>query len=363
MKDYYNDLKKLLRSLGYDGLITKLDQIPNKENNPTEVIKMYNKYKRMAPPNNDINRMQELAGIKIENVNMGDISDISKSNSEINQDLQDELDRLGIDPSVDGPITITFTNKSGKTKTVTMEKNGSFKVINEINLSKTVAGIALTCSLISGMMSCTVDKDVRPNNTKTEIPSGKEQNAEPVDFLNVKGKDVSMDNITSGLAKWTPKPIKGDTNQYKQPTMKSNVKRIEVRPDSVVVNSNTPWIGYWKFTDECRVNNHQVMIWSQVGDDPLDGIIYSGYQVGPDKADWSHYQLIGGKGYFLSAYKISSFDYDKSTNHATVYMSAPDVDKGATQKLEIDFNGNQMNIINWGAGRAVRVGDMSGFKW
>jgi hypothetical protein len=210
MKDYYNDLKKLLQSLGYDELITKLDQIPNKENSPIEVIKMYNKYKRIAPPNDninrmkDMNRMQELAGIKTENVDMEDVSDISKPMSEINQDLQDELDRLGIDPSVDGPITITFTNKSGKTKTVTMEKNGSFKMVDENKLTRTAAGIALMCSLVSGMMSCTVDKDVRPNNTQTELPSDTSSENNPRQETPIQGKYA----FTGGCNNWNSMYLK-----------------------------------------------------------------------------------------------------------------------------------------------------------
>jgi hypothetical protein len=276
-------------------------------------------------------------------------------------DLMSALNKAGIE--VTRGMNVELKDPTGKTKIVSVNSDGNVTT-NEGLKDKLIIGA--TCfTLASGLISCTKPKDsnLRPNDTKIEMTSGEEQNAEPVDFLNVDGETVTMDNITSGLAKWTPKPIKGDTNQYKQPTMKPNVRRIEVRPDSVVANNNTPWIGYWKFTDECRSNNQQVMIWSQVGDNPLDGIIYSGYQVGPEYADWSHYQLIGGKGYFLSAYKISSFNYDKTNNRVTVYMSAPDVDKGATRKLEIDFNGNQMNIINWGGGRAVRVGGMGDFKW
>jgi hypothetical protein len=298
----------------------------------------------------ELNRIKELSGVKLVKENK-----ISKN------DLIDALQKAGIEVTDD--MKVEIQEPAGNTKVVTVNSDGNISM-NEASVKDTLIKAICVVSVL-GAVSCSKpsNSDIRPNNTQTEMPSGNEQNAEPVDFLNVEGKTVSMDNITSGLAKWTPKPIKGDTNQYKQPTMKSNVKRIEVRPDSVVVNSNTPWIGYWKFTGECRVNNNQVMIWSQVGDNPLDGIIYNGYQVGPDKADWSQYQLIEGKGYFLSAYKISSFNYDKSTNRATVYMSAPDVDKGATQKLEVEFNGNEMNIINWGAGRAVRVGGMSDFKW
>jgi hypothetical protein len=291
-----------------------------------------------------------------------EIKKVLKETSIPENKLMTALKKAGI--KVTDDMNVELKGPTGKTKIVTVNSDGNV-TMNEAGLKDKLL-IGATCFILaSGLVSCTKpkDSDIRPNNTQTEMPSGNEQNAEPVDFLNVKGKDVTMDNIESGLAKWTPKPIKGDTNKYKQPTMKSNVKRIEVRPDSVVVNSNTPWIGYWQFTGECRVNNNQVMIWSQVGDNPLDGIIYSGYQVGPEYADWSHYQLIGGKGYFMSAYKISSFNYDKVKAHATVYMSAPDVDKGATQKLEVDFDGNEMNIINWGAGRAVRVGGMGDFKW
>jgi hypothetical protein len=298
----------------------------------------------------ELNRIKELSGVKLVKENK-----ISKN------DLIDALQKAGIEVTDD--MKVEIQEPAGNTKVVTVNSDGNISM-NEASVKDTLIKAICVVSVL-GAVSCSKpsNSDIRPNNTQTEMLSGNEQNAEPVDFLNVEGKTVSMDNIESGLAKWTPKPIKGDTIQYKQQTMKSNVKGIEVRPDSVVVNSNTPWIGYWKFTGECRVNNNQVMIWSQVGDNPLDGIIYNGYQVGPDKAGWSHYQLIGGKGYFLSSYKISSFNYDKSNNRATVYMSAPDVDKGATQKLEVEFNGNEMNIINWGAGRAVRVGGMSDFKW
>ena len=377
MKDYYNDLKKLLRSLGFDELITKLDQIPNKENSPIEVIKMYNKYKRIAPPNDDINRMkdmnrmQERAGIRTENIDMEDVSDISKPNSEINQDLQDELDRLGIDPSVDGPITITFTNKSGKTKTVTMEKNGSFKVVNEINLSKTVVGVALMCSLVSGMMSCTVDKDVRPNNTQTELPSG-DENVAPVDFLNTAGKDITLNNIMSGLGKYIPKPKfkKGDTVQYKQQTMKPDFKMqvpdsVNI-PDSTTNRSDAPWVGYWKFTDPCRTNNQQVMIWTQTGDDMKKGIIYSGYQLPDTNTIFSArtYKILAdGKKYIISAYTISSIYYDEAKAHMTVTMSSPESDSGKPRILEIDYSGDNMRITSWTAGNAIRVKDLSGFKW
>ena len=298
----------------------------------------------------ELNRIKELSGVKLVKENK-----ISKN------DLITALQKAGIEVTDD--MKVEIQEPAGDTKIVTVNSDGNISM-NEASVKDTLIKAICVVSVL-GAVSCSKpsNSDIRPNNTQTEMPSGNEQNAEPVDFLNVKGKTIGMDNIESGLAKWAPKPIKGDTNRYKEPTMKPNVKRIEVRPDSVVVNSNTPWIGYWKFTGECRVNNNQVMIWSQVGDNPLDGIIYSGYQVGPEYADWSHYQLIGGKGYFMSAYRISSFEYDKVKAHATVYMSAPDVDKGATHKLEVDFDGNEMNIINWGAGRAVRVGGMGDFKW
>jgi hypothetical protein len=324
------------------------------------------KITKMEASSNDI----DLLIVTDHNVNSPEVFTNTKSNKQSSlketsipeNKLMTALKKAGI--KVTDDMNVELKGPTGKTKIVTVNSDGNV-TMNEVGLKDKLA-IAATCLVLaSGLVSCTKpkDSDLRPNNTQTEMPSGNEQNAEPVDFLNVKGKDVTMDNIESGLAKWTPKPIKGDTNKYKQPTMKSNVKRVEIRPDSVIVNSNTPWIGYWQFTGECRDNNQQVMIWSQVGDDPLDGIIYNGYQVGPDKADWPQYQLIGGKGYFLSAYKISSFNYDKANNRVTVYMSAPDVDKGATQKLEIDFDGNRMNITNWGSGTAVRVGGMGNFKW
>lgn len=261
---------------------------------------------------------------------------------------------------------VEVKDKSGKVikvMTFHIDVDGELNIKNDVNENKFVKGLAALCLIGGTLTSCSDRVDIKPNDTKTQISSVKDQNIGVVDFLNTDGKNVTIDEITNDMAKVAPKPIKSDTNQYKQPTMKSNIKRVEIRPDSVVVNSNTPWIGYWKFTDECRSNNHQVMIWSQVGDNPLDGIIYSGYQVGADKSDWSQYQLIDGKGYFLSAYKISSFNYDKANKRITAYISAPDVDKGATTKIEIAYNGNEMYITNWGGGRAVRVGGMGNFKW
>jgi hypothetical protein len=271
-----------------------------------------------------------------------------------------------------GPVDVKIIDKrkghNGEEKTITMgqDEKGNVKVMDEGLKDKLMVGIVCTI-LASGLVSCTKpnDSDLRPNNAQTEIPSGEEENVAPVDFLNTAGKTVTVDNIITGLGKYTPKPktTKGDTTQYKQMVMKPNIKNVEVKPDSVITNSNTPWIGYWKFTDKCRSDNHQVMIWSQVGDNPLDGIIYSGYQVGPEFSSWKAYSLIDGKGYFLSTNKIKSFNYDKAKSHITVTMSAPDVDQGAIRTLEIDYNGKSMNITNWGSGNAVQVSGMSGFKW
>ena len=261
-------------------------------------------------------------------------------------------------------MKVELEGPTGKTKIVTVNPDGKVTMDEGI---KDKLVIAATCLVLaSGLVSCTKpdNSDLRPNNAQTEMPSG-EENAAPVDFLNTTGKTVTINNILAGLGKYTPKPktTKGDTTQYKQMVMKPNIKNVEVKPDSVITNSNTPWIGYWKFTDKCRSDNHQVMIWSQVGDNPLDGIIYSGYQVGPEFSSWKAYSLIDGKGYFLSTNKIKSFNYDKAKSHITVTMSAPDVDQGAIRTLEIDYNGKSMNITNWGSGNAVQVSGMSGFKW
>ena len=276
--------------------------------------------------------------------------------------LMAALKKAGIE--VEDDMNVELKGPTGKTKIVTVNPDGKVTMDEGI---KDKLVIAATCLVLaSGLVSCTKpnDSDLRPNNAQTEMPSG-EENAAPVDFLNTTGKTVTINNILAGLGKYTPKPktTKGDTTQYKQMVMKPNIKNVEVKPDSVITNSNTPWIGYWKFTDKCRSDNHQVMIWSQVGDNPLDGIIYSGYQVGPEFSSWKAYSLIDGKGYFLSTNKIKSFNYDKAKSHITVTMSAPDVDQGAIRTLEIDYNGKSMNITNWGSGNAVQVSGMSGFKW
>lgn len=276
--------------------------------------------------------------------------------------LMAALKKAGIE--VEDDMNVELKGPTGKTKIVTVNPDGKVTMDEGI---KDKLVIAATCLVLaSGLVSCTKpdNSDLRPNNAQTEMPSG-EENAAPVDFLNTTGKTVTINNILAGLGKYTPKPktTKGDTTQYKQMVMKPNIKNVEVKPDSVITNSNTPWIGYWKFTDKCRSDNHQVMIWSQVGDNPLDGIIYSGYQVGPEFSSWKAYSLIDGKGYFLSTNKIKSFNYDKAKSHITVTMSAPDVDQGAIRTLEIDYNGKSMNITNWGSGNAVQVSGMSGFKW
>jgi hypothetical protein len=276
--------------------------------------------------------------------------------------LMAALKKAGIE--VEDDMNVELKGPTGKTKIVTVNPDGKVTMDEGI---KDKLVIAATCLVLaSGLVSCTKpdNSDLRPNNAQTEMPSG-EENAAPVDFLNTSGKTVTINNILAGLGKYTPKPktTKGDTTQYKQMVMKPNIKNVEVKPDSVITNSNTPWIGYWKFTDKCRSDNQQVMIWSQVGDNPLDGIIYSGYQVGPEFSSWKAYSLIDGKGYFLSTNKIKSFNYDKAKSHITVTMSAPDVDQGAIRTLEIDYNGKSMNITNWGSGNAVQVSGMSGFKW
>jgi len=292
-----------------------------------------------------------------------EIKKVLKEESISDNTLMKALKKAGIEVTDD--MNVELKGPTGKTKVVTVNSNGNV-TMNEAGIQDKLV-IAATCFILAtGLVSCTKpnDSDIKPNNTQTELPSGDEENTESVDFLNTAGKTVTINNIL-GLGKYTPKPktSKTDTTQYKQMIMKPGIKYVEVRPDSVITNSNTPWIGYWKFTDKCRSDNHQVMIWSQVGDNPLDGIIYSGYQVGIEFSSWKAYSLIGGKGYFLSANKIKSFNYDKAKSHITVTMSAPDVDQGAIRTLEIDYNGKSMNITNWGSGNAVQVGGMSGFKW
>jgi len=329
-------------------------------------IQKATKITKMEASGNDI----DLLIVTDHNVNSPEIFTNTKLNKQSSlketsipeNTLMKALKKAGIEVTDD--MNVELKGPTGKTKIVTVNPDGKVTMDEGI---KDKLVIAATCLVLaSGLVSCTKpnDSDVRPNNAQTEMPSGDEENVAPVDFLNTSGRTVTINNIL-GLGKYTPgtKKVKTGTIQDKLPTMKPGIKYVEVRPDSVITNSNTPWIGYWKFTDKCRSDNHQVMIWSQVGDNPLDGIIYSGYQVGIEFSSWKAYSLIDGKGYFLSANKIKSFNYDKAKSHVTVTMSAPDVDQGAIRTLEIDYNGKSMNITNWGGGTAVQVSGMGGFNW
>lgn len=273
------------------------------------------------------------------------------------------LKKAGIE--VEDDMNVELKGPTGKTKIVTVNSDGKVTMDEGI---KDKLVIAATCLVLaSGLVSCTKpnDSDLRPNNAQTEMPSG-EENAAPVDFLNTTGKTVTMNSVLAGLGKYTPKPktTKGDTTQYKQMIMKPGVK-MELA-DSAVARNDAPWIGYWKFTDQCRINNQQVMIWTQPGDDIKEGIIYSGYQLPDTNTIFSArtYKILAdGKKYIISAYTISSIYYDEAKAHMTVTMSSPESDSGKPHILEIDYSGNNMRITSWTSGNAIRVNGLSGFKW
>ena len=292
-----------------------------------------------------------------------EIKKVLKEESISDNTLMKALKKAGIE--VEDGMKVELEGPTGKTKIVTVNPDGKVTMDEGI---KDKLVIAATCLVLaSGLVSCTKpdNSDLRPNDTKTEMPSG-EENVAPVDFLNTTGKTVTINNILAGLGKYTPKPktTKGDTVQYKQQTMKPGVK-MELA-DSAVARNDAPWVGYWKFTDQCRINNQQVMIWTQPGDDIKEGIIYSGYQLPDTNTIFSArtYKILAdGKKYIISAYTISSIYYDEAKAHMTVTMSSPESDSGKPRILEIDYSGNNMRITSWTSGNAIRVNGLSGFKW
>jgi hypothetical protein len=108
------------------------------------------------------------------------------------------------------------------------------------------------------------------------------------------------------------------------------------------------------------------MIWTQVGNDKMKGIIYSGYQLPDTNTIYSArtYKILAdGKKYIISAYTISSIYYDEAKAHMIVTMSSPESDSGKPRTLEIDYSGNNMRVTSWTAGNAIRVSGLDGFKW
>ena len=298
-----------------------------------------------------------------------EIKKVLKETSIPENTLMAALKKAGIE--VEDDMNVELKGPTGKTKIVTVNPDGKVTMDEGI---KDKLVIAATCLVLaSGLVSCTKpdNSDLRPNNAQTEMPSG-EENVAPVDFLNTSGKTVTINNILAGLGKYIPKPKfkKGDTVQYKQQTMKPDIKMglpdsVNI-PDSITPRSDEPWIGYWKFTDPCRTNNQQVMIWTQVGNDKTKGIIYSGYQLPDTNTIYSArtYKILpDGKKYIISAYTISSIYYDEAKAHMTVTMSSPESDSGKPRILEIDYSGDNMRITSWTAGNAIRVSGLDGFKW
>jgi hypothetical protein len=296
--------------------------------------------------------------------------------------LMKALKKAGIEVTDD--MNVELKGPTGKTKIVTVNPDGKVTMDEGI---KDKLVIAATCLVLaSGLVSCTKpnDSDLRPNNAQTELPAGDEENVAPVDFLNTSGKTVTINNILAGLGKYIPKPKfkKGDTAQYKQQTMKPDIKMglpdsVNI-PDSTTGRSDAPWVGYWKFTDPCRTNNQQVMIWTQVGNDKTKGIIYSGYQLPDTNTVYSsavYKVLADGKKYIISAYTVKYWDWNPhyknndpsapSSGRATLVISSPEVDGGADRPLAIDFidGGKKLKVASWGGGNATKVNGLSDFKW
>ena len=300
-----------------------------------------------------------------------------------------------LDPEKEGTVKVKIIDyrdsDEGEHKTLSVDlsdDNDEYSEEMTEDFSSKLRTYALCIISAVGVASCSKvsSEDIEPAKIeKTVEPSKIEKNTESVDFLNTKGKDVTINNVMSGLGKYTPKPKfkKGDTVQYKQFEMKPNAimglpDSINI-PDSITPRSDAPWIGFWKFTDPCRVNNHQVMIWTQVGNDRMKGRVYLGYQLPDDDKTYSsavYKVLADGKKYIISEYEIKYEDWIKdyknsdpsenlSGGRLTVVVSSPEVDSGKNNPLQIDFiaGGDQLKITSWSGGHATRVKDLSGFKW
>lgn len=301
-----------------------------------------------------------------------------------------------LDPEKEGTVKVKIIDyrdsDEGDHKTLSVDLSDdndeySEEMTEDFNSKLRTYALCIISSL--GVASCSKvsSDDIEPSKIEKTVDSSKmEKNDESVDFLNTKGKDITLDNIITGLGKFIPKPKfkKGDTAQYKQQTMKPGVTlglpdSVNI-PDSITPRIEAPWIGYWKFTDKCRSDNQQVMIWTQVGDDIKEGgRIYLGYQLPDNDKTYSsavYKVLADGKKYIISEYRIKYDDWIKdyknsdpsenlSGGRLTVVISSPEVDSGANRPLQIDFieGGDQLKITSWGAGHATRVKDLSGFKW
>lgn len=259
--------------------------------------------------------------------------------------LDTALQKAGIDTSK--AINVKIVNKTTGKEQVVKYNGESFSnpAMKEGLKDKLV--IAATCLILSsGMISCTKEDSLEPNKIENSLEAN-------VDFLNTQGLNVPFEVIAKTMF-----PQKMKYTKYRdRPTPTLSMGKI----DSVVVNPNTPWIGYWKFTDDCRTNNKQVMIWVQPDDDPMSGTIYFGYQK-DNNYNYGSITIQGHK-YTLSAYSIKAFKYDAKTARATVSISCPEVDRGKIFTLEIDYSGKTMRITNWGGGNAIQVNGWGGFKW
>jgi hypothetical protein len=293
-----------------------------------------------------------------------------------------------LDPEKEGTVKVKIIDyrdsDEGEHKTLSVDlsdDNDEYSEEMTEDFSSKLRTYALCIISSLGVASCSKvsSDDIEPSKIEKTVDSSKmEKNDESVDFLNTKGKDVALDNIITGLGKFNPKPksAKSDTVQYKQMTLKPNVK-MEL-PDSAVARNDAPWIGYWKFTDKCRADNQQVMIWAQSEDDPWMSNIYIGYQLPDNDNTYSsaiYKVLADGKKYILSKYSVKYWDWQPNFKNSdpsedfggrlTVVVSSPEVDSGENRPLQIDFidGGKQLKISSWGAGHATRVKGLSDFKW
>jgi|LakMenE01Jun11ns_1017448.scaffolds.fasta_scaffold9922334_2 hypothetical protein len=265
--------------------------------------------------------------------------------------LDTALQKAGIDTSK--AINIKIVNKTTGKEQVVKYDGESFSnpAMKEGLKDKLV--IAATCLILSsGMISCTKEDSLEPNKIENSLEAN-------VDIFNTQGLNVPLEVIAKSMF---PQKIKYAKDRDRQtPTLSMG------KIDSAINNQNEPWCGYWKFTDPCRYNNGQVLIWTNPTDSEPYGAIWSGYQTVNPSVDssWGDFFILKGKKYLIWKNTIHSFKYDKVKAHVSITMSNPTMDRGKIFPLEIDYSGKTMRITNWQAGNAVEVGGFGGFdfKW
>jgi len=304
----------------------------------------------------EINRMRRL-------MNLMEVEDIETEDTLDNDPLRDTIikslkQQLGGGKEIYVRLVDNRPGKEGKSNIVKMV-NGEVIDIDDDQPEPVSEGIkdtlkigAICLILASGMISCTKEDSLEPNKIENSLESN-------VDFLNTQGLNVPFEVIAKTMF---PQKMKYAKDRDRQtPTLSMG------KIDSAVNNQNEPWCGYWKFTDPCRYDNGQVLIWTNPTDSEPYGSIWSGYQTVTPRVDssWNGFHLLKGKKYLIDKYTIHSFKHDKVKAHVSITMSNPNTDRGKLFPLEIDYSGKTMRITNWGGGNAVEVGGFDGFdfKW